>query len=84
MNWDDVRHFLAVARCGSLSAAAKRLAVNHSTVARRVDNLERQLGVRLFDRLASGYLMTQAEMDPAPGHCKAAALSAPARLAFRG
>ncbi|MGD7251535.1 helix-turn-helix domain-containing protein, partial [Ralstonia pseudosolanacearum] len=37
MQWDDIRHFLALAREGSLSAAARRLGVEHTTVARRAD-----------------------------------------------
>jgi DNA-binding transcriptional LysR family regulator len=59
-DWDDLRYFLAVSRQGSLSRAAKHLNVNHSTVLRRLGSLEERLGVRLFDRLASGYVMTQA------------------------
>lgn len=60
MNWDNLQYFLAVARTGSLSGAAAQLAVNHSTVARRVDKIEADLGVRLFDRLNNGYRLTQA------------------------
>ncbi|NAW28265.1 LysR family transcriptional regulator, partial [Salmonella sp. sc-h42] len=37
LQWDDVRYFLVLAREGSLSAAARRLAVEHTTVARRAD-----------------------------------------------
>ena len=40
MNWDHLEYFLAVARAGSLSGAAKQLDVNHSTVARRLEKLE--------------------------------------------
>lgn len=58
MDWDDLRHFVAVARLGSLSAAARELRVEHTTVARRVDALEARLGVRLFDRLARGWRPT--------------------------
>ncbi len=58
LQWDDVRHFLALARHGSLSGAARRLAVEHSTVARRVEALEHALGVRLFDRLPRGWTLT--------------------------
>lgn len=58
-NWDDVRLFLALAREGSLSAAARRLKVDHSTVARRISALEKNLGLRLFDRLARGYVLTE-------------------------
>jgi DNA-binding transcriptional LysR family regulator len=56
--WDDVQVFLAVCSAGSISAAARRLAVNHSTVLRRIGSLEGTLGVRLFDRLPSGYALT--------------------------
>lgn len=59
-NWDDLRVFLAVARAGSLSGAARSLGVNHSTVFRRVGAFEELLGVRLFERLPSGYLLTPA------------------------
>lgn len=58
LQWDDVRHFLALAREGSLSAAARRLGVEHTTVARRADALEQALGVRLFDRLPRGWRLT--------------------------
>nr|WP_057929331.1 LysR family transcriptional regulator [Burkholderia ambifaria] len=55
MSWDDLRYFLAVIRGGSLSAAARALQVQHSTVARRIDALESSLGIRLFDRLPRGW-----------------------------
>lgn len=60
IDWDDVRYFLAVASGGSVRAAAERLGVNHATVLRRVAQLEGRLGARLFDRLPSGYRMTEA------------------------
>lgn len=60
IDWDDVRYFLAVARCGSVRAAAERLDVNHATVLRRVGQLEHRLGVRMFEKLPSGYRMTAA------------------------
>lgn len=59
-NWDDLRVFLAVARAGSLSGAARSLGVNHSTVFRRIAGLEEMLGVRLFERLPTGYALTPA------------------------
>lgn len=62
-DWDDLRIFLAVARQGSLSAAARSLAVNHSTVLRRINGLEAALGVRLFERLPAGYVATAAGED---------------------
>ena len=58
MNWDDLRYFNAVARDGSLSGAARRLGVEHTTVARRLAALESDLGVRLFERDARGYALT--------------------------
>ena len=60
MNWDDLRHFLAIRDRGSISGAAARLGVNHSTVLRRIASLEQTLGVRLFERLPSGYAPTAA------------------------
>ena len=60
MNWDDLRLFLAVARTGSISGAAKHLGVQHSTVSRRMRQLEEKLGTRLIERKKSGYELTQA------------------------
>jgi molybdate transport repressor ModE-like protein len=60
MNWDDFRLFLAVARTGSISGGAKQLGVQHSTVSRRMRQLEEQLGARLIERKKSGYELTQA------------------------
>lgn len=58
MNWDHVRTFIQLARTGTLMGAAKALAVEHTTVARRVGSLEEALGVRLFDRLPRGWRLT--------------------------
>jgi len=60
MNWDDMRLFLAVARCGSISGGAKQLGVQHSTVSRRIRSLEEKLGARLIERKKSGYELTVA------------------------
>ena len=60
MNWDDIRYFLAVARAGSVTQAAKTLEVNYTTVGRRITALEKKLAVRLFDRTHSGHNMTDA------------------------
>ena len=54
MDWNDLRYFLAVARLGRLSPAARRLRVEHSTVARRIEGMERAMGTRLFDRHREG------------------------------
>lgn len=51
---------LAVARAGTVSAAADALGVHHATVIRRVDALEAQLGARLFQRHPRGYALTEA------------------------
>jgi DNA-binding transcriptional LysR family regulator len=58
MNWDDLRFFLAVARSGSVSGAARRLGVQHSTVSRRLSRFERQLGSRLLERRQGRYALT--------------------------
>jgi molybdate transport repressor ModE-like protein len=60
MNWDDLRLFLAVARTGSISGAAKHLNVQHSTVSRRMRQMEEKLGTRLIERKKSGYELTEA------------------------
>ncbi len=60
LEWNDLHFVLAVCREGTLSGAARALGVNHSTVFRRIATIEKKLGVRLFERLASGYVMTEA------------------------
>lgn len=59
-DWDDIRFFLAVARAGSLSAAARALRTSQPTVGRRVDALEGRLGATLFDRHRLGLSLTVA------------------------
>ncbi len=63
MDWDDLRFVLAVQRGGGVSGAARTLNVNHSTVSRRIATLEKSIGVRLFDRLPSGYAPTEAGLE---------------------
>lgn len=63
MNWDDLRFFLAVASKGSVRAGSQLLGVNHSTVSRRINAFENKIGVRLFERLSSGYVLTPAGED---------------------
>src|SRR3984893_14029724 len=60
IDWDYVRYFLAVARGGSVRAAAERLGVNHATVLRRIAQLEKHLGAQMFEKLPSGYRLTAA------------------------
>ena len=66
MNWDDMRVFLAVARQGNLSAAARSLKVTQPTVGRRLRALEDSLGVPLFDRLPDGFVPTAAGQELVP------------------
>jgi DNA-binding transcriptional LysR family regulator len=56
--WDDLKPFLAVARQGSTTAAARVLQVDQSTVQRRVAELERRIGQALVERQPSGYRLT--------------------------
>ncbi|MEO1067267.1 MAG: LysR family transcriptional regulator [Pseudomonadota bacterium] len=58
MKWDHVRVFLAVARQSRLSAAGKHLSLDTSTVGRHIDQLERDLQAKLFDRSPQGYVLT--------------------------
>ena len=60
LDWDDLRFFLAIARTGSLSAAARELRVTQSTVGRRLASLEGGLGARLLHRTPDGYVPTLA------------------------
>lgn len=60
LDWSDLRYALAVGQTGSLAGAARQLAVNHTTVLRRLDALEERLGARLFERARTGYLPTEA------------------------
>ncbi|MEN5083204.1 LysR family transcriptional regulator [Bosea sp. TWI1241] len=57
-DWDDLRFFLAVARSGRLTAAARRLGADHATVSRRITALEEALKAKLFERRPQGYALT--------------------------
>lgn len=58
-DWNDLKAFLAVARGGSTLAASKALGVNQTTVARRVESLEHDLGFKLFERGQTGSRLTE-------------------------
>lgn len=60
MDWGDLRFVLALGREGSLVGAARRLGVEHTTVRRRIDALERELGARLFAKTPEGHVATPA------------------------
>ena len=59
-DWNDLKAFLAVARGGSTLAASKAMGVNQTTVARRIESLERDLGFKLFERGQTGSRLTEA------------------------
>lgn len=58
-DWNDLSSFLGVVRGGSTLAAARQLAVNQTTIARRIAALETALGTQLFERRADGYRLTE-------------------------
>jgi len=58
LEWDDVRLFLAIARAGTLSAAAPRLGLTQPTAGRRLRALEARVGASLFQRSARGFRLT--------------------------
>lgn len=63
LDWSDLQHFLAVARGGTLAAAAASLRINPTTVGRRLAALEDGVGTRLFDRTPEGYVLSAAGRD---------------------
>ncbi len=60
MDWDNLRFFLELARAGTLVGAARRLGVDHTTVARRIQGLEKQVDAALFSREADGHRLSEA------------------------
>ncbi len=58
-DWSDLHYFLELVRQGTLSGASRRLGVEHTTVARRIDRLESALSAPLFDRRRDGYALTE-------------------------
>ncbi|MEX2476226.1 LysR family transcriptional regulator [Marinobacter sp.] len=63
IRWDDLQIVWAISETGSLSGAGRRLKVSHATVFRRLGNLEKRLGVALFERSRTGYTPTPAGED---------------------
>lgn len=59
-HWDEIRMFLAVAQGGTVRAAANALDVNHATIIRAIGRLEQKLNTKLFEKLATGYRLTDA------------------------
>lgn len=60
LEWNDLTVILAICRAGSLSGAARLLGQNHSTIFRKINAIEGKTGVRFFERLPEGYVMTEA------------------------
>ena len=58
-DWNDLRFFLAVARAGRLTVAARQLEADHTTVSRRISALEHALKTKLFERRPQGYSLTE-------------------------
>lgn len=63
MDWNDLKYVKTIAHAGSVADAAQALSVHQSTVFRRLNTLEKELGARLFERLPNGYVMTAAGED---------------------
>ena len=59
MNWEDLRYVLAVAKHGSLSAAARQLRTTQPTVGRRIAAFEESLGVQIFRRMPGSLALTE-------------------------
>ena len=60
LDWEEVKSFAVVAEAGTVRRGARQLGVHHSTVSRRIDNLEHALGAKLFDRQPQGYILNTA------------------------
>jgi DNA-binding transcriptional LysR family regulator len=58
LNWDNLRLFLAMARFQSAQETARQLAIDHSTLTRRMHRLEKELETKLFDRTSTGHRLT--------------------------
>ena len=58
INWDNLRYVLMVANQESISAAARELGVNRTTVLRRINRFQQDLNCRIFDRGDAGYVLT--------------------------
>lgn len=82
MDWTELPYFLAVARTGSLRAAAEEVGGTHATVNRHLQALEAAYGVRLFDRTRSGLTLTSAgeALRPMAETAEEAVLGARARI----
>lgn len=58
IDWDDLRHFLALAQAGTFLGAARQIGVEHATISRRIAALEKNLGRKLVDRRGRRIILT--------------------------
>jgi len=58
-DWDDLKYFLEVSRRGRFTSAAQSLSVDHTTVSRRIDALERAVNAKLFDKTDRGFRLSE-------------------------
>ncbi|MFK3857154.1 LysR family transcriptional regulator [Agrobacterium pusense] len=58
MEWSDIRLFLAIAREGTLGAAARKSGLTQPTMGRRLKTLELAVGHSLFQRTPDGFVLT--------------------------
>ena len=63
LDWSNLQHFLALATTDSLPKAAERLGVNRTTISRRINDLEKAVGAKLFERRGQNLVLTQAGRD---------------------
>jgi molybdate transport repressor ModE-like protein len=84
LDWDDLHILLAIAETGSLNAAAARLAVNHTTVLRRLNAIEKRLGTALFERSPGGQALTPAVESALPALTRMAEAALEAERRFLG
>src|ERR1700760_1070175 len=60
LDWNDLKFFIGAVRAGNYTHAAARLKVNRTTIGRRINALEAQLGISLFEQTPAGYRPTTA------------------------
>lgn len=70
MNWNDLRYILAIGRANSLAAAARQIAVDETTVGRRLTAIEASLGARLFAKVPGGRLLPTEAGEVAMTHAE--------------
>ena len=82
MNWDDLRVILAIFNTGTLTGAARSLRISHTTVYRRLGEIEKRMGVKLFERSRVGYKPTIAgeEIAISAGHVESEILEIERRI----